>query len=59
MKRLSIIVLAILLASCGTMRKYDTSGSGNTGGMRANDYQYGGANFFPGMDPTFSPYFGE
>lgn len=56
MKRLSMIVLALMLASCGGMRMHDTSGGSSP---RSDDYYSSGARVFPGMDPTFEPYYGE
>lgn len=58
MKRLSIVLLALLLASCGGMRMHDTSGTSGASSMGSGDYS-GRARLFPGMDPTFEPYYGE
>lgn len=59
MKRLSMVLLALMLASCGGMRMHDTSGDGGRSSPRSEGYYSSGARVFPGMDPTFEPYYGE
>lgn len=58
MKKLSILLLVMLMAGCGGMRMHgtgDTSGASSTSGSgRAGEPQ----RAFPQMDPSFDPYFG-
>lgn len=54
MKRLSLIFMTMLLLGCGSMsaRMGDSSGTGGAAGASSFSQR------FPGMDPTFDPYYG-
>lgn len=58
MKKLSILLLVMLMAGCGGMRMQgtgDTSGASGTSGTGTAGQQQ---RVFPQMDPSFEPYFG-
>lgn len=55
MKTLSIIFMTMLLLGCGTMTGYSTGGSSGASGA-AGTTPF--SERFPGMDPTFEPYYG-
>ncbi|HEY0848016.1 MAG TPA: hypothetical protein VGE12_21805 [Noviherbaspirillum sp.] len=59
MKRLSIALLVTILTGCGGMRMQDASSGSGASGTSSGMSQFDRARAFPGMDPTFEPYYGE
>lgn len=64
MKKISIILIMLALAGCGSMRMDDSQTSGGMSGTTGSSgiSQYGGMpgqNVYPQLDSSFAPYFGD